>query len=499
VIDLDGTYDAESWSAHGQVGYTQAEGGSDRDQNYWFEGDTREAINLRPSAIEVSYPDLQATNPAALHLVPENLRDWVRKMEEEEFYAQGDLTFNVSAGWLNAIKTGVKFRDDTVENTRNIGRVSPTNPNRAALAAITMDRVSGGITPDLHGEAGTAGSLRRYAWLDGAAAMRVINPLLDLQYTFDELAYYKINEQITAAYIKGDFESGRLRGNLGVRGIRTDQDSTAFINGARGTVSRSYTDYLPSLNAVFELRDDLLVRGAASRAMARNTFQDLSANTTIDATTGSASAGNPLLDPIYADQFEFGAEWYFADASLVSATYFWKSLDTFIYKRTASETIEGRVLNVTRPFNSDEGADIQGVELQWQQSFGAGFGMLLNYTFTDAKVDPVAGQPELKLQGNSEDQLNASVYFENDRFGARLSYNYRSDAYGALTMGSQIVTDAYKQLDATANWNVTEDISVYLAAVNITNEVIFQRTDDGIPVGFYENGPRYSVGARVKF
>jgi iron complex outermembrane receptor protein len=66
-------------------------------------------------------------------------------------------------------------------------------------------------------------------------------------------------------------------------------------------------------------------------------------------------------------------------------------------------------------------------------------------------------------------------------------------------MGSQIVTDAYKQLDATANWNVTEDISVYLAAVNITNEVIFQRTDDGIPVGFYENGPRYSVGARVKF
>src|SRR5687768_10282447 len=37
VIDLDGTYDADRWSAHGQVGYTQAEGGSDRDQNYWFE------------------------------------------------------------------------------------------------------------------------------------------------------------------------------------------------------------------------------------------------------------------------------------------------------------------------------------------------------------------------------------------------------------------------------------------------------------------------------
>lgn len=91
------------------------------------------------------------------------------------------------------------------------------------------------------------------------------------------------------------------------------------------------------------------------------------------------------------------------------------------------------------------------------------------------------------------------MYFENDRFDARLSYNHRSDAYGSLTAGSQIVTDAYRQLDATANWNVTEDISVYLAAVNLTNEVIFQRTDDGIPVDLYENGPRYSVGARVKF
>lgn len=499
VIDLDATFAGERWRAHGQVGYTQAEGGSDRDQNYWFEGDTREVINLRPSAIEVSYPDLDATDAAALHLVPENLRDWVRKMEEEEFYVQGDLSFELDAGWLRALKTGVKLRDDTVENTRRVGRVSSTNPNLAQLSALTMDAVSGGISPELHGEAGTGGSLRRYAWLDGAAAMRIINPLLDLQYTFDQLAYYKINEQIAAAYIKGDFEAGRLRGNLGVRAVRTDQDSTAFITGTRGTVSRSYTDYLPSLNAVFEVNDDLLVRGAVSRAMARNTFQDLSANITIDATTGSASAGNPLLDPIYADQLEVGAEWYFADASLISATYFWKSLDTFIYRRTASEVIDGRPLNVTRPFNSDDGADIQGVELQWQQSFGAGFGMLLNYTFTDAKVDPVPGQPKLKLQGNSEDQLNASVYFENDRFGARLSYNYRSDAYGALTMGSQIVTDAYKQLDATANWNLTRDVSVFVSAVNLTNEVIFQRTDDGIPIGFYENGPRYSVGARVKF
>jgi iron complex outermembrane receptor protein len=154
---------------------------------------------------------------------------------------------------------------------------------------------------------------------------------------------------------------------------------------------------------------------------------------------------------------------------------------------------------VTRPFNSNSGAKIQGVELQWQQALGAGFGTVTNYTFTDATVDPITGQAKLKLQGNSRHQLNASVYFENPRFSVRLSYNYRSEAFGALTMGSQIVTDAYHQIDATANWNVTNGITLFATAVNITNEIIYMHTADGVPVGFYENGPRYSLGARAKF
>ena len=42
----------------------------------------------------------------------------------------------------------------------------------------------------------------------------------------------------------------------------------------RGTVSRSYTDYLPSVNAVFGITDDLLLRGAVSRASIRSTFEN---------------------------------------------------------------------------------------------------------------------------------------------------------------------------------------------------------------------------------
>lgn len=497
VLDFDATYFGDGWKGHVQLGTTGAEGGSDRDMGYWFEGNTREVINLAPNTIEVEYLDLDPTDASALTLM--SARDWIRKMEDEENYIQGDLEYDVDWGIITDVKVGAKFRDETVTNNRTVGT---TNSSHPAWEVITMDAVSPGSTPRLHGESATSGSLTQYAWIDGNLAKSVIDPMFEagaMTYTFDQKAFYEINEEITAFYVKADFETGALRGNLGVRAVDTNQTSKAYIDGELGSVERSYTDTLPSLNIIYDLRDDLIIRAAASKAMARPTFQNLSANLTINATTSSASGGNPNLKPFYADQYELGAEWYFDEAAILSASFFVKNLDTFVFNRTADEVIDGETISVTRPYNAPNGSDIQGFEVQWQQELGMGFGVVTNYTFTDAETPSIDGGQKLKLPGNSEDQMNASVYYEDDSFSVRLSYNYRSEAYGGLTSGSQLVTDKYDQWDATANWAATDQVTVFLTAVNITNEVIYQHTDDGIPVGFYENGARYSIGARVKF
>ena len=59
---------------------------------------------------------------------------------------------------------------------------------------------------------------------------------------------------------------------------------------------------LPSLNAVYSVSKDLLVRGAVARVMARNTYSDLSASTEVSGTTNAATAGNPSLKPYHATQ-----------------------------------------------------------------------------------------------------------------------------------------------------------------------------------------------------
>ncbi|MFV8782353.1 TonB-dependent receptor [Microbulbifer sp. SA54] len=502
VFDLSGDYEGDAWQLHLQAGNTTAKGGSTLDRNYWFEGNAAEDLNFGPNTNEFSFPGIDTLDGSALHLNAANLRDWVRIMEDEETYLQADANFDVQLGFVTAIKTGLKLRDHTIENNRQNGSVDVSNPDIAeqvaALNAITLADVSRGASPSLHGEGATSGSLTQYAFLDKGLAREKVDSILDsgvMTYSEDQRAYYKINEDITAAYVQAEFENGPLRGNFGVRLVDTDQTSHAYIDGERGSVSRSYREALPSVNVIYDLSEEVILRAAASRAMARPTFQNLSSNIVINATSGTATAGNPMLDPVFADQFEFGAEWYFSDASLLAATYFNKALSTFVFQNTQVENIDGQSINVTRPYNADDGADIQGIELQIQHDFGSGFGVLGNYTWTDAKVP----DSKLELPGNSRDQFNASGYYENDLVSLRLSYNMRSESYGGLTSGSQLVTDKYDQWDATANWMASENVDVFFTAVNLTNEIIYMRTADGIPVGFYENGPRYSLGARLSF
>ncbi len=502
LLDLDVNYEGDGWQLHGQLGHTKAEGGSTHDRNYWFEGVSGEVLNFGPNTNEFSFPDVDPLDGSAIHLNAANLRDWVRIMEDEESYAQVDFTLDTDWGVIESVKTGLKYRDHQIENNRDVGTVDADSPQVAVLNAITLADVSSGPSPGLHGEAATAGSLTQYAFMDVGLAREKIDSILNdgaMTYAEDQLAFYRINEDILAGYVQANISVNQLRGNFGVRVVETDQQSDAYIDGEPGSVSRSYREALPSLNLVYNLTEDIILRGAASRAMARPTFQNLSSNIVINATSGSATAGNPYLDPVIATQFEIGTEWYFTETSLLGATYFSKDLSTFVFNDTRSEIIDGESLNVTRPYNAPDGADIQGLELQWQQDLGLGFGAQANYTWTDADVPANADGTQLELPGNSEDQFNASVYYEDNSVSVRLSYNLRSESFGGLTSGSQLVTDKYDQWDASANWDVTDQFNLFMTAVNITNEVIYQRTSDGLPVGFYENGPRYSLGLRYRF
>ncbi|WP_346837287.1 TonB-dependent receptor [Microbulbifer sp. SAOS-129_SWC] len=502
VNDLDLHYHGNDWRGHLQLGKTSARGGTDHDRLYRFTGNSRVTFHLDRSALETDYLDLDPLTAADLDHFSAGSRDWIRSMENREHYAQLDVSRDLGGDWLQQIHFGLKYRDHAVENNLTVGSIDTASPAWQQLQQLGLDGVSRALSPQLSRHSATAGTLTRYALTDPRLLQAVIQPLYDagaMHYRYDPGAYFQIGEHSLAEYLSADFARGSWSGNLGGRAVATRQLASAYASSdTLQRVHNHYRDLLPSLNIDFRAAPNLIFRGALAQVMARPNFKDLSPGVIVDPTSGSGAAGNPQLEPYRADQLDLGVEWYFADASLLSTAVFYKDISTFVYPHVTAETIGDQTLYITRPQNGP-GADIAGLELQWQQDFANGFGILGNYTYTDASVPTPDGSQSLELPGNSRSQFNASVYFERRGVSGRLSYNYRSRSYGEIVAGSQSETAAYRQWDASLQWPLSSYLTLSANAVNLTDEVIYIRSASGIPQGFYENGRRFLVGLQLDY
>jgi outer membrane receptor protein involved in Fe transport len=130
--------------------------------------------------------------------------------------------------------------------------------------------------------------------------------------------------------------------------------------------------------------------------------------------------------------------------------------------------------------------------------------MLANYTY---QKDKGFKQPNLidgsalSFPGLSRDSYNYSLYFENEKFSVRASYNWRSRwLITALGRGNlPEFNDEYGQLDASAGYNLTPSLSLFLEGINLTNEQLLQENASARPIQFETFGKRYFFGLRGKF
>ena len=341
---------------------------------------------------------------------------------------------------------------------------------------------------------------------------------------------WEVTEDITALYVQADFEADKIRGNVGLRYVDTKQTSSGweFSSDSWGfkTLDRvwldpavlnwvsednDYAEVLPSLNVNYDLNDDMQVRFAAARVMARQNWNQLSPYASygsLNQADPKGQMGNPQLKPMLADQFDVSYEWYYADASLLAVTLFHKDIDSYLSSQVVTEdrydeqTDTMVPVDFTQPVNG-KGGTTNGLELSLQHDFG-GFGVQANYTYVDADADmkrdesiPGSGL----VEGASEHMYNLTGYYENDTFGARLMYNYRSEWYKGLHFnGDELWNDAYGQWDLSASYNVTENISLVAEAINLTDEqVVEYNTSEERVMSIYENGRRFVLGARMSF
>ena len=108
----------------------------------------------------------------------------------------------------------------------------------------------------------------------------------------------------------------------------------------------------------------------------------------------------------------------------------------------------------------------------------------------------------MPLEGLSEHSMNFVLFWENDVFSTRLAYNYRDSFLSnrANTQGNPVFTDAYGQLDLSANWNINRNFTLSASAINLNNESRYQYfLEKDRMLAWRASGRRYSISLRARF
>ncbi len=347
----------------------------------------------------------------------------------------------------------------------------------------------------------------------------------------------KVTETDRGWFLMGDFRGTLfdlpVRGNAGLRYVETKQVATGYqatSGGTEVTVEQSYDDWLPSGNITFNLAPDVLLRFAGAKVMSRPQLGNLNPGGTISTTGNLAiTVGNPLLKPFRATTFDTSFEWYFDRNSLLGVGLFRKDISTYIqtlrtnvpYNQTGlpisllPPNFTGtEVFQVTTPVNTD-GGKLSGVELNYQQQFNflpgfwKNFGTLLNYTYVKSKIEYLVSPTSTTtitddLLNLSPRTWNATLYFDDGRFSARVSAAYRQEFLTRVPGQNNNDVEGKNSstnVDASISYKLNKNVDLVLEGVNLTNEPVdqFISRDRNSAVVYHVTGREYMAGVRVRF
>ncbi|USQ96533.1 TonB-dependent receptor domain-containing protein [Caulobacter sp. RL271] len=502
-----------------------------------------------------------------------------------------DLTYDLDDHWT--IKGGVtkrQFEFSTDQYERNSDLLNPTEKEAKVTVSSLGQVIEFGDGLDVPTGSTTsffAPNLEAFSSVFGFDC-NCINKYGDFRITRkrNRTASFGVTEKNLSYYAQFNFDyqvwgGRRLFGNVGVRQAETDVlaygETTA---GRRITGENSYTDTLPSGNLTWEAYDNLYIRFAAAKVMARPLLGNLSPAVTGISIPGDGSSiggtitvGNTKLSPFRGKAYDIAAEWYFNKGGLISLAYFRKDIDSFpqtvFYEAPLSNFLDADAIAALKlQFPGETGGDVfrrayidadnpvlarqvrdapggylQGWEFNFQQDltflpwYFKNLGVQFNMTKLDTRLtyilDPgtvVAGAGTVTKAptygkgpwlGASPKGLNLTVYYETEKFNARVSMAKR-DAYKTtypLTAGScdpglqangsacdsPLINEfgasaATTNVDMSVRYSPLKQVSITFEALNITDEKATRYSyTDPVIQSYGASGPNYRLGVRYKF
>lgn len=518
TYDLKAAWNDERWSASAQLGTTRADAGP-RQFYSEFLARTDYAWQVKDSdsnPFEVSFPNGNPFNDPSLF----RFEGWAGNVVEKptvdkEKYGQVDFGLKLDSP-VYLLRFGYKQRDHFVGQVqKGFALNTPATNNAGEFGPRPMpgDYLSGMGNGGALSDRFTVDPKKLYdwimsgAWLAPGTSMPTLSPFNSGEFARNT---WSIEEDSKAAYAQADFSIDRLRGNVGIRYVRTETVNEGYTCANNlnpcpqwETIveGKKYNSTLPNLNLIYDLNEDMVLRFSAAKVIARPNYADMSSYIWLTDLNLSGAGGNPDLDPYKSTNFDFSAEWYMSENAILAASVFYRDVKDYILNQSQKESHyninQNRtdIYDVTRPQNAGN-AKVRGYSLAWQQNLGLGFGIVANYTFSDGEADD--GRP---LPFNSEHQFNISPYFEQGNWSARLTYGWRDKYFTRMAAANtQVWTDDYGSLDASFGYRVNDNLAIQLNAMNLLNENYRSYFGNkALTNGLYTTGRRYMASLRFDF
>jgi TonB-dependent receptor len=565
TVDFGAEWNHDAWQASFKGGKTWAKGGPkinfwvqakprrEISPGVWERGNTFTSWDLTGTPSATFSPDLQENLlNGAVQLDPgSTFSSWQRNTVKQTF-AQLDVTRDFDNGWLDSVQLGVKYRNGKARAQQGntywycpgtTRRYQETNDHPEDCAGLPDPSLA---IPGLINESPASNfpggfEVSAFPTINVDKYIDYLNSTYDGPIDHPENQFvYNNNEKILAGYLQANFRLDRLRGNLGLRVIRTKQNVTStaliskFLEASEtvidsvtvSTVDDSFTDILPSLNFAYDVTPNLVLRGAASKVIARPSFTEPDGTTRLTfysqeyvqwrSETGGApqqgwhGSGLGTVEPFSAKQFDLGLEWYFHPGSVLGAALFLKKIDNFIVPivRDQDLVVEGETVTVngfSTTANGRKGTS-KGFEIYAQHSFDFGLGFQANYTYNKTNQAEVVIDGETvgssPLVGSAKWQANATVFYETKKLLARASYNKRGTVVGGTNNGLTTYLEPFDQLDLNVAYNLTDKLTLTGSVLNATKSEqrahLGNDTEDRFLSNSY-SGRIFYLGATYKF
>src|SRR5581483_11547069 len=330
---------------------------------------------------------------------------------------------------------------------------------------------------------------------------------------------FSLVEQVSAGYVMNtiDFSNG-IRFIAGLRAENTSDSVHNLAFGDTGITpnafSGSYYTLLPSASLRFHAGPDSYVRLIYARGLSRPDPQDIAQplSWTVSgngANRYSVSFGNANLKAETGDDVDVLFDHYLKSFGVISAGYFYKSLQNPIVLTTyqltnylppgAPSVDRGNYL-ATQPVNAGS-AWLSGFEASYLQHYSAlpgflgGLGMSANYSYIGSSTDGIPGRSDHpRLLRNSPNMFNISPTYDKGRYSLRMGISYnQASIYGyqyqdGMPGGvsgplSDIYFYSHVQVDAQGMIGLHHGLNLIVSGLNLNNEVF----------GFYQGSSQYMI------